>query len=112
MTQTATSGGTAASADLVALGLARVLDALARGDAEGACAAAQETADACASLQARGIQLERSTLAALADACARAEAEAGSALRALGGELATAARSRRAADAYGAAPTSAQRDLP
>lgn len=106
-------GGTTGLADAVARGLERVLAALAQGDAEAACAAAQEAADACAALQARGVRLERTTLAALGEACARAEAAAGTTLQRLGGELSTAARSRRAADAYGAAgPTSAHRDLP
>lgn len=105
------AGKTEPSAAL-ADGLERVLAALAGGDAEGACAAAQEAAEACAVLQAQGLRLDPATAAALADACARAEAAAGGALLHLGGELDSAARSRRAASAYAGAPTSPHRDVP
>jgi hypothetical protein len=98
-------------AERVARGLERVLTALAQGDAEGARAAAQDAADACASLSAQGVRLAPDTAAALADACARAEQAAGGILGRVGGELSGAARSRRAAAAYGA-PTSPHRHLP
>jgi hypothetical protein len=91
--------------------LEQVLAALTRGDAEGARAAAQEAAEVGAAPAARGARLPPATVAALADACARAEKLAGGILGRVGGELSDAARSRRAADAYGA-PTSPHRDLP
>lgn len=97
--------------DVLARGLEAVLAALLKGDAEAARGAAGEAADACARLSELGVVLDPATRANLAETCARAESLAGGILGRLGGELSGAARSRRAADAYGA-PTSPHRDLP
>jgi hypothetical protein len=92
-------------------GLERVLSALARGDAEEARAAARDAEDVCAALSASRVRLPPAAAATLAEACARAEKLAAGVLGRVGDELDGAARSRRAADAYGA-PTSPHRHLP
>lgn len=104
--------GSAEPTGALAAELERVLAALARGDADEACAAAQEAAETCVALVSQGRRLDPATVTALADACARAEAAAERTLLRLGGDLDSAARSRRAASAYAGAPTSPHRDVP
>jgi len=81
--------------------LAATAAALDAGDDPAAVAAARRAATACAELERQGWRLEPGLLGrarALQDRCA---AVAGHRMAGLVRELGTAARSRRAADAYG-----------
>jgi hypothetical protein len=89
----------AAAQDLEAA-LAATAAALDAGDGEAAAEASARAARACATLEAGGHRLEPERLARLAELQARCQATAAQALGRLGGELAGAARSTRAAAAY------------
>jgi hypothetical protein len=91
------------SAAALEAAVAATREALERGDALGAARAVQDGLRACAALAAGGEALDLRARARLAGAVAACLERASKGHARLAGDLSSAARSRRATDAYGAA---------